>query len=1270
MQLRDARPSLWNEYTPQDPSLFLASPRNVASPSVHGRVDPFKRISKQERSALWRLPQCVSDDGKARAVIASLNGEDLPRQVSSIRRRRAQSALQLRTLPSADFAIEDAVHQMTWRQDLVSRDLVPSFTEVKTSDTRRQDKSDLNGCAVHLCPNLATAADPPGATLVAKAQVALSQPATDQQAASLPVMRRAQPTPESTFRPESSHPHSPDARSPSGLRPRSSQPGSSQPGSSRPGSSRPGSSRPGSSRHADSRPASSRLGSSRPGSSRSQPWNIPESSEIDTRKPANEYEEMRELLRQNRWIRQKLARHGVVHATDNVNDDDSEKVGKPEAERKSKPIDPSSIANPSTLIEQQLRMLRASGPVADEPPWAFGGSLAMSAAAQRIFPPSLQRMGSSLSEIELPHEEPAVSIDTATNANNTASSTSEGKDEDAVDDPDMAASAAASGGAAVPEEDKPPDLCDQLPGLATSFSWVGPAPSVTKEHEGEDDSPPLGLLERAPSVSSVASSASQRQATPRSVGHFMEHLAAEDAAALNEAAIPLRAQMQLARAEANAKEAELRQLSDLYKGLLVNANARPHGIAAPSDVRCEVARLKELEHLLKESEEANAHAEDMHATLEHMLSRAKKENPERERDILLMRLNMVEADQIIETLRERHRFADDMCRNAKQEVKNMQLVLARQRTEHLERKSEMHARVRERERARAELALFGTDGHRQASSVGGLRRPTTQQDSKPGESGLAGAFSTQKRKLVSVEVLWERLCALTGVSSTRDLIQFWDDSLRAKATLTEAEHSRKVALEALQREAKYHSTYLASLQRIARGDDSTIAIDQHWKEVELEANLKERALHSAARRLSDIESLCEGAIAQLVGISAKLQKKWLLDKAPSILRHMVHKSQARLDALSEQIKELVAPRDQASLASAVRKAQFNAEAAASTAQKLQASKGDLGTDGAATAAMGEVAAAAASIAAGATTEGHAIADAAAPGVKSAENTAEKAGGGLAADASTAKSKESKSKVKNKPMDNAELAQEMIAETQAMWSAQLCTNVEKLMAVLFDIWRAPVIDKAIARPDHPVHLQSDVCVELNLRTRPPDENEWQLVMNGDEDTSAWDPASAFDLSSRRASFKPGASTHLVPDGKRGERSGEAQEQRDRTTYTSAEMLSRKDIKWRAHSQLQHVTSESGRKESDSGVTADFPGESRPTTESSPATTTRVASAEMPSAGVEGGAAAVTQPESHSESANPSKSRRRVTFDEPTDVEPKMRTARRKGPAQPFVFDDKD
>jgi hypothetical protein len=505
------------------------------------------------------------------------------------------------------------------------------------------------------------------------------------------------------------------------------------------------------------------------------------------------------------------------------------------------------------------------------------------------------------------------------------------------------------------------------------------------------------------------------------------------------------------------------------------------------------------------------------------------------------------------------------------------------------------------------------------------------------------------------------------------MIQFWDDSLRAKATLTEVEHSRKVALEALQREAKYHSTYLASLQRIAREDDSTIAIDKHWKEVEMEANLKERELHKAARRLSDSESLCEGAIAQLVGISAKLQKKWLLDKAPSILRHMVHKSQARLDSLSEQIKELAEPRDQASLAAALRKAQFNAEAAASTAEKLQTNKGESTTDGAATAAMGEVAAAAASIAAGATTDGHTAVDAAAPGVKSAEKAAEKAGGAFAADAAdaaTAKSKESKPKIKNKPMDNAELVQEMIAETQAMWSAQLCTNVEKLMAVLFDIWRAPVLDKAIARPDHPVHLQSDVCLELNLRTKPPDESERQLVMNGDEDTSAWDSASAFDLSSRRASFKPGASATPVVDGKRGERTGEGRQLEERTAYTSAELLSREDIKRRAQNQLQHATSESGKQESGPGVTTDPPGGGRPSNESLPATDARIASAKVPPARVEEGIAAIALSENNRESAVPSKSRRRVKFDQPADAEPRARAARRKGPAQPFVFDDKD
>jgi hypothetical protein len=627
------------------------------------------------------------------------------------------------------------------------------------------------------------------------------------------------------------------------------------------------------------------------------------------RPPANKYEVMRELLRQNRWIRQELERHGVVRATDNDFANESGNLRKEEEERKPTPIAPSSISNPSILIEQQLRMLRASGPVADEPPWALGDSRPMSAANRVMFPPSLRRAGSSMSEMELPNEEAIVQIDTAARGDDAARPTPEGEGEAAVEEVDTAAAAPASGeAAAVAEEVKPPDLNDQLPGLAKSFCWVRPAANATKE--GEDDTPPLGLLERAPSVASVASAGSKGEATPRSVRHFMEHFAAEDAAALNEAAITLRGQMQQARAEANAKEAELRQLSDLHKGLLVNANANPNRVAAPPDVREQVVRRKELEHMLRESEEACAQAEDMHATLEHMLNRAKEENPERERDVLLMRLGMVETDQIIDTLRERHQFAVETCRKARVEVKHMQLAVSRQRTEHFERKSEMHARVRERERARAELVSFGAGGQRQASSVGGLRRLTGDADSKPGASAPAPRFRVKARKVMSVEMLWERLCALTGVSSTQELIQFWNDSLRAKATLAEAEQTRKVNLEALQREAKYHSTYLASLQRIAQEDDTTIAIDKHWKEVEMEANLKERAMHATARRLSEIESVCEGAIAQLTGISAKLQKKWLLDKAPSILRHLVQKSQARLDTLSDQIKELAAPRDQ------------------------------------------------------------------------------------------------------------------------------------------------------------------------------------------------------------------------------------------------------------------------------------------------------------------------------------------------------------------------
>jgi hypothetical protein len=359
----------------------------------------------------------------------------------------------------------------------------------------------------------------------------------------------------------------------------------------------------------------------------------------------------------------------------------------------------------------------------------------------------------------------------------------------------------------------------------------------------------------------------------------------------------------------------------------------------------------------------------------------------------------------------------------------------------------------------------------------------------------------------------------------------------------------------------------------------------------------------------------------------------------------------------------------------VRKAQFNAEAAASTAEKLQANKGELSTDGAATAAMGEVAAAAASIAASATSDGRTVADAGGNGMKLDERISERAGGGGltadAADGATGKAKESKSKAKNKPMDNIELAQEMIAETQALWSAQLCTNVEKLMAVLFDIWRAPVMDKATARPDHPVHLQSELCVALNVRTKPPQENDQQLGMSGDEeDTSAWDPASAVDLSSRRASFKPGASPHPAPDSKREERSGEGRQSGENTANAS-DVLTREDIKRRAQSQMQHVTAESVKHESDPVVTPNSPGESRPRIESVIAKAARMASAKLLPVGGEEGTAAVGEPESNPEAAQPSKARRRrVSFDEPTDAETKTRTARRKGPAQPFVFDDKD
>ena len=59
-------------------------------------------------------------------------------------------------------------------------------------------------------------------------------------------------------------------------------------------------------------------------------------------------------------------------------------------------------------------------------------------------------------------------------------------------------------------------------------------------------------------------------------------------------------------------------------------------------------------------------------------------------------------------------------------------------------------------------------------------------------------------------------------------------------------------------------------------------------------------------------------------------------------------------SLCEQIKELTAPKDSASLAAAVRKAQFNTEQAASAAEKSVTNKGESASEEAATSALGKL----------------------------------------------------------------------------------------------------------------------------------------------------------------------------------------------------------------------------------------------------------------------------------------------------------------------------
>ena len=61
---------------------------------------------------------------------------------------------------------------------------------------------------------------------------------------------------------------------------------------------------------------------------------------------------------------------------------------------------------------------------------------------------------------------------------------------------------------------------------------------------------------------------------------------------------------------------------------------------------------------------------------------------------------------------------------------------------------------------------------------------------------------------------------------------------------------------------------------------------------------------------------------------------------------------------------------------------------------------------------------------------------------------------------------------------------------------------------------------MAKPEFAVHLQSDKCMTLNLRTKTPEEREQALDAFGDEDTSSWDTHSAVDLDSSRREFQPG------------------------------------------------------------------------------------------------------------------------------------------------------
>jgi len=443
--------------------------------------------------------------------------------------------------------------------------------------------------------------------------------------------------------------------------------------------------------------------------------------------------------------------------------------------------------------------------------------------------------------------------------------------------------------------------------------------------------------------------------------------------------------------------------------------------------------------------------------------------------------------------------------------------------------------------------------------------------------------------------------------------------------------------------------------------------------VELEANQRERQMHNMARRLSEIESLCEGAISQLLGISERLQKKWLMDKAPSILRNLVQKSQARMDLLSEQIKELATPRDQASLATAVRKAQFNAEAAASTAEKLQANKGESSTDGTSTAAMGEVAAAAAAVAASsmstgvddAQTAAHTSVDGPNPSGNGTEKPGDVAADGV--EGTSTKTKEAKAKAKSKSVDIAELAQDMIAETQAMWSTQLCTNVERLLAVLLEIWRAPVMDKVAARPERPIHLQSEKCLSLNVRTKTTEEIERSLGINGDEDTSVWDRASALDLAAQRASFKKDGPAvqaaftegrggeYLAADGLGSFRPG------------VVDVLTREEIKRRASAAvrraLPHVDASSAASSSTPhGASASDGSTTAKDGKKDPSTADNRRETSTPTA--------VTQSESSQTTDKPAIAKKRVTIVEPSDGATKKRTPRRKGPTQPFVFDDKE